>query len=672
MEAELEAARTQIAEQAELQEVNEQLLAELEKRDQAVEEAVSLICSLEDKVERLMQDREDVRTFESQTQYDSHHFQDNHEEEISSSPPTFPDQRSTQRNTKARAIARMPSFLSEDSEGVDALRSLYLPSNLSHSNATLPKLLEEQTDGMNSPRLSVLSESSFMSIYGQKQLSSELEEEEEDTIQRRRKSSSVEKWIDERPGAAATPHTSPPLDKRRNQFLSMNYIAASPLQRLEKLKNNLQKQVQKSANLRIQSEAQQIDNVKEPRRPRDNLRRVVTDKISFEKTNLPPTPDTISTNTLRNFQRSNDTLHNQNEDDEPTIKITSKFPVPLATHNAYQSTLSIRPRSAGETVTSRREGHGWDTETQDDVTDTGSICSTVSTYDNQTNIYIPKRVKTPNLFMFGNGERDNSHEWSRDMMFNNDSVRAPPRSQEHTSRRYERLRRSSMVEPRSDDTVTAYKPIVHQPSDDRDHQLTTNGPVAPDRRSSLSAVAKLRKAPPPLINSSPASIVAPSAPTPTKKSRFAGKLFGRSEPAPVTAPPKQPLLQTQQPTRSRTAASAGRDTPQFLYDEDESARATPPPIARSRGQNNVQSDWRPRSAGEGAAVIRNSRRQLGYDGAGDEKETVINGHQRRGSIGVPTRPISGIEGTLTEEEGKTNTGGRKWFGLAKAGSLSRR
>ena len=65
LEKRLEAAEKRIEEQAELQEVNEQLLAELEKRDQAVEEAVGIIVSLEEKVEKLMKEREIVKAFDA-------------------------------------------------------------------------------------------------------------------------------------------------------------------------------------------------------------------------------------------------------------------------------------------------------------------------------------------------------------------------------------------------------------------------------------------------------------------------------------------------------------------------------------------------------------------------------------------------------------------------------
>ncbi|TGO85860.1 hypothetical protein BPOR_0357g00060 [Botrytis porri] len=66
LESEVDQLRKQTKQQAEVQEINDALLKELEKRDQAVEQAVGLICELEAKVERLLQEREDVRNYEIQ------------------------------------------------------------------------------------------------------------------------------------------------------------------------------------------------------------------------------------------------------------------------------------------------------------------------------------------------------------------------------------------------------------------------------------------------------------------------------------------------------------------------------------------------------------------------------------------------------------------------------
>jgi hypothetical protein len=434
LEARLEAAEKQIEEQRELQEINEQLLVELERRDQALEkreqavdEAVGIIVTLEDKIERLEKEREVIRNFDDR--YEPGYFRNNHEEP-SQSRSTFGEKK--QNN---QAMARMPSFLSEQSEGAEALRSLYLPAGHSYKNSdsTLQKLEEEAQDEMNSPRLSALSESSFMSIYGNKDLSldNNQENEEELPLRRHRKSSSVEKWIDERP--VSTTPVATRNDIRKNQYLSINDVMESPLQRLEKLKLTLEKNSQSAVSTRSQLER---TSSKEPRKSRDTLRRVLTDKTSFDhQQGLPPTPDTISTSTLRHFQaNSNDTLA-QDAHAKSFLSSSSTIPAQNATYNAHQSTISIRPHSAGETVTSRREGHGWDTETQGD-----DFSSTASTFSAQ-HFNHPKRVMTPNLFTFGDLDGDaHDTDWGSNATFNNHS------SRDHTASRYATLRSNSLAD----------------------------------------------------------------------------------------------------------------------------------------------------------------------------------------------------------------------------------
>jgi len=638
LETRLEAALKQIAEQAELQEVNEQLLAELEKRDQAVEEAVGMIVTLEDKVERLMKDREHVRSFE---QNDSGYFRSSH----SDGPPSSPPEREKGKLTAPKGLPRMPSFLTETTEGTEALRSLYLPHNQSFTDATLPKLQEGTADGMNSSRLSVLSESSFLSVYGEKPLALDQEEEASPT-RRHRASSSVEKWV----AAPVSTPVRPAPGLPKTQFLSINDIVESPLQKLEKLKLTMEKQ---SRILTRQPE--RATSVKNNRKSREILRRVFTDKTSFEQQqDLPPTPDTISTSTLRHYQNSNDTLAQDHAKEGTFLNSTSAFPVPRTTKNAYQSTLSVRPRSAGETVTSRREGHGWDTETQDDMTDTASVSSTAS-YSAQYSR--PKRVMTPNLFMFGDGD-----SWGRDKTYNNE-----PSLPAHTGQRYDHLRRSSMVEhPRSDGTVLPYNRTITRYGDVSQFGTTpidtSPRPELPDRRSSLYATTKLRKSNPGSIVSSQANASTGSPASANfkdgapKKNRLANglRLFGRSETSPMLSNGSQASAS---PSIRPKTNVGGRGQSYYEargYEEEDLARATPPPIKRSRPGQVIA--YRPSSAGVGA------------DKRGEEGMNVTQPHGRRGSMTVG---VNGDASAGNEDEKVGNGGGRKWFGMARAGSLRR-
>lgn len=639
LEARLEALEKQVEEQAELQEVNEQLLAELEKRDQAVEEAVGIIVALEDKVERLMRDREHVKEFDKQ--YETDYFRPTHDDGPPSSPPEFKD---NQLVVRKEVLPRMPSFLSETTEGTEALRSLYLPPT-QYSDGNLPKLQEEETlSGMDSPRLSVLSKSSFVSVYGDKQLSIDAPEDPEHTPRRHRASSSIEKWVGNSPANATPVRTSPQL--RKNQFLSINDVLESPLQRLEKLKHTLEKHNSGIASVRPQTE--RAVSVQVRRNSRDALRRVFTDQTSFEhQQKLPPTPDTISTSTLRHYQYSTDTLADDHAKQETFLHSTAIFPVPSTTQNAHQSTVSIRPRSAGETVTSRREGHGWDTETQDDITDTCSQSSNASAFSAQ-DYSRSKNNMSPSFFNFST---DNS--WGRDMMFSHNATLPS-----HRASRYDELRRSIMVDPlRSDGTLVPSQNNVGTRYVDPPQYGTTPidtspKPQPPDRRSSLSASTKLRHATSPSSTSAQASDNSPSPAKDSKKSRLPSlRIFGRSETSPTISGFQQSALNTVRPKansqRGQTYFANGTG-----HEDEELARATPPPIKRSRGQ--PPSGYRPASAGSGAV----KKESVEFD---NQQGQGRQAHARRGSFD------QGASASAEVEESK----GRKWFGIGRTNSLRR-
>lgn len=613
-----------------------------------------------------MQEREVVRNFDHK--YESDYFSPQHNEPASS-PPTFHENRS-------KAMVRMPSFLSEQSEGAEALRSLYLPNSQSYreSDTTLPKLLEEAPDALNSPRLSALSVSSFMSIYGNKQLALEDDHDEEQEAQRRhRKSESVEKWIDDRP--ASTAPIAIRNDIRKNQYLSINDVMESPLQRLEKLKLTLEKHNNSTVSTRLRRD--RTTSTKDLKKPRDALRRVFTDKTSFDhQQGLPPTPDTISTSTLRHFQaNSNDTLA-QSAHSKPFIHSTSTstFPTP-------------RPASAGETITSRRDGHGWDTETATD--DISSIASFS---------YLPPpppaRVQTPNLFNFHDFDRD-SHDadYGANMMFTHSDTP-----------RYAALRRSSVADmphahPSSDATVTPRRYIDSSSSSSgyaygTSPLDTSPRPDPPDRRSSLSAATKLRRARAEASSgqthsSSTQSTSNSNNATPKpepKKPRLATRFFSRADSAPAP----------QQRRAEEGKAYHEREVEGYEY-EDDIARATPPPIKRSRdsqphsqAQAQVQPQsqlprYRPTSAGAPVSTSNTANKNMntlrrgstfafgGADGAGDyegEKETERGAakekEKRRGSMGVDIEEQAAV--------GQKSGGARKWlgFGIGRSASLSRK
>lgn len=666
-----------------------------------MEEAVGIICELEEKVERLMEEREIVRKFDAQNE--AGYFRTKPQDGPASSPPSLTtpeDSNSNQPNTNGKTgnrLPRMPSFLSEQSEGAEALKSLYNPADRGYSGSNLPKLLEDNSthDGMNSPRLSELSESSFLSVYGEKPLSldstdGQNEVEEASPSRRHRSSSSVEKWVDERPVKSIAPLRPAAArsvsSTRKSQLLSINSVLESPLQRLERGEHRLEKlrlklekgNVSSTSNLDSQTERAVI--AEEKRKSREVIR-------SFDhQQTLPPTPDTVSTSTLRHYKKSNDTLHDRNRQVDGSEAMyltgTSKFPVPAVTHNAYQSTISVRPRSAGETINSRREGHGWDTE-QDDLTETGSISSTGSIYNPTPH----KDTTVPDLFSFGG--RDDGRMWARDVMFTHESATRLPA---HKSERTDHYGRSSRAEPRNDTATTPdhnrHPGFQRARYASESTQYSTSPidesprPDPPTRRSSLSAAAKLRKAPP-SINQSRREQGVTSSPLSKegKRSRFTG-LFGRSstspaingkfpnqESSPSSSTNTNDLGRSEGSgdssmlgngnrgdyTRSQSQAG-GRNSSNHYVDEDELDResATPPPIARSRPS---QGYARPSSAGADAVRKETAfASSYGGDGSNDRK-----------SVDVERGPEN------EEANGKNAGGGRKWLGrLSRAGSVSKR
>ena len=170
------------SEHAELLQINDTLVKELERRDEAVKEAVELILDLEGKNEILQEQLLDPRpSAGSDSGYGgletpkvilpssppAHIFTPNTPHVGKASVPISLGNRPPPRN-------RVPSFISDGKPSTQALRDAYLDpaSNLRPVKSFMSILSErESIQGeisreISSPRLSVLSESSFPSIYG--------------------------------------------------------------------------------------------------------------------------------------------------------------------------------------------------------------------------------------------------------------------------------------------------------------------------------------------------------------------------------------------------------------------------------------------------------------------------------------------------------------------------
>ncbi|RKF61163.1 putative serine threonine protein kinase domain protein [Golovinomyces cichoracearum] len=372
LEAELATARKIIKEQSECQEINDMLLAELDRRDQAVDEAINLITSLEEQIEflreenqRLCQDRNNDNEYAADSIQSFSHY---HNERCGS--PL-----SNRQISLPRPLPKVPSFLSDQSEGTEALRSLYA-KNTRPSVSNLSKLEEDEgdeslRDPIDSPRLSVLSrlsESSFVSVYGDKNAQDTASQESTTEI-----SPAVLNWVEKAPKTGKLVPLTPPLQK--TQFTSLdNVVNSSPRRRSESLSAHTTKDI--------------IVNTQAHRNPSSNFNR-------FElRQALPPTPDTFCTSKLQVERNSVETLNQKYSEFSSSISNNSRVSLPA------------RPQSACETVTSRRDGHDWDTSS---VTEEGSI---ESTNDSSFTHFQPRHIEIPTLFTFSESDWDRNDTYS--------------------------------------------------------------------------------------------------------------------------------------------------------------------------------------------------------------------------------------------------------------------
>ncbi|KAK5989240.1 hypothetical protein PT974_10746 [Cladobotryum mycophilum] len=105
-----------------MEEINDNLLEELDKRDKAVEEAVAMIVMLEAKVEQLVTERNMVHQIEQAGFFCAQDFEAKYETQVPEI--SIPDADNMQEDVKG--INRMPSFLSEKTENTENLRNVYL------------------------------------------------------------------------------------------------------------------------------------------------------------------------------------------------------------------------------------------------------------------------------------------------------------------------------------------------------------------------------------------------------------------------------------------------------------------------------------------------------------------------------------------------------------------
>lgn len=239
----LEKMKALETENGELRDINDKLVKELENKDQAIKEAVTIICNLEEKIVRMGLAMRDTKpaTASSATIHStaSRHPSSSPEEPLQ---PTTSKKRASTRRTKPegpltntptnrhinaatptppKTPRRTPSFHPTTRGSASAIRSIYQHENMSsidlsalslprpgslHSLATTTNTANPFDDGISSPRLSILSESSFVSVYGRPpQHTHEAEEKDAEDVWFGKPEPTTKTTTTTTPGAPPTP-----------------------------------------------------------------------------------------------------------------------------------------------------------------------------------------------------------------------------------------------------------------------------------------------------------------------------------------------------------------------------------------------------------------------------------------------------------------------------------
>ncbi|KAI8943973.1 hypothetical protein F4801DRAFT_585950 [Xylaria longipes] len=314
-------------ERRELTNIQEDLLSELVKRDKAIEEAVNMIVKLEARLDELVQEKEMVRQIGANESYRLS-WSDISDSLRAETPK--PGHRGASLAAEPKILERMPSFLSDRSAQTQHLRSVVLQnrSSLRHirkfSEVSASSAEVSEVNHIVSPSLSMLSESSFVSIYGSKQGQDEAgllplgdalgmdgtfgERSPTPTI-RTMNSLSIQKTsVPNR-----TLHLTRAATCLPGQVLPRNNVLSSPVENLEKLGekvNFVDAAFRPSTSGRGKSAAtptpQFMGSPSQARSRRERsqtLQKVMTSYLTHKELAnthpLPPTPDTVSSSVLR-------------------------------------------------------------------------------------------------------------------------------------------------------------------------------------------------------------------------------------------------------------------------------------------------------------------------------------------------------------------------------------
>lgn len=412
MRGQVERAEGLEMEHAELLRINSQLVEELEKRDKAVEEAMDIICDLEDQVTDVQERNSATRP--STANADSGYAgTETHEQVPPSSPPELikhskaplvahrqPPRAASAATTKLLGAVngvtparprREPHILSQKKPSTHALRSVYLETaqalhSVQSFNSLLTKRESRNDDAepiLDSPRLSVLSESSFPSIYSPKAgLSPEKYTWEDDgadaavpresSVHLRQDSiKRVSQWMDDRDLVDETPsksnRISPPMSQLSGLASSSHKrpVDTAQFQSLAKTLSN------GSTATQISGPADGVSYIKPFPMSTDRHSQKKQERPTsfagpmFGEPLLPPTPDSASTRMLRGSRSS------LGDEERSLLDVT---PMPVKGYDALEPEIRTAPkqfrssmelRSAYDSLAQRTGGNafnGYDDE----------------------------------------------------------------------------------------------------------------------------------------------------------------------------------------------------------------------------------------------------------------------------------------------------------------------
>ncbi|KAI3320572.1 hypothetical protein HD806DRAFT_224465 [Xylariaceae sp. AK1471] len=389
------------SERHELTDIQENLLGELVKRDKAIEEAVNMIVKLEARLDELVQEKEMVRQIEADGSYDRsyrHSLWDTSERLCTETPR--PGDHGALLLIEPKTLDRMPSFLSEQSVHTENLRNVVLQnrSSLMHirkvSQVSSSSAEVSEFNRVASPSLSMLSESSFLSIYGSKEGRDgysfpPMEDVPgmDGTFIDRSSTPTTKPWMDSLSNQeTTTPNhllnmTPRAMANRSGQALSLNNVLRrnSPIQKLEKLggqANIVDDTLRPSTSGRgkdvvtptpwsVRSHSQS----KGKQEKREVLHKVLTSYPTHKELanshTLPPTPDTVASSVLRKHKNPSSSQDSLPSPEDARVPRNRAAPLPdssaylrsLASQEARsgmngQMTLSATPRNRSDLATS--------------------------------------------------------------------------------------------------------------------------------------------------------------------------------------------------------------------------------------------------------------------------------------------------------------------------------